>query len=266
MSKQTPVLSKKDLRNASCRWFIGPSTFNYETQLAPSVVFALYPSLRKIYKDDDDLIQSINNHYKYFNTNPWVASLVLGAALAIEDENGLDALNTVQDFKVSLMGPLAGIGDTILWAMIPTIFGSIAAYMAQEGSPLGVYLWTALTIGFFFVRTRLFEVGYKQGVKMITEFGKHLTIFTEAVSVLGLMVVGAILPSTIALTTGITFKSGDVVMEIQPLLDVILPALLPVILVAIIYFLMSKKKIKMMTIILFIIILAMVGAATGILV
>ncbi len=62
---------------------------------------------------------------------------MIGAALGIEDEGGISSLDAVNDFKVGLMGPLAGIGDTIGWAMIPTIFGSIAASMGMEGKSTG---------------------------------------------------------------------------------------------------------------------------------
>ena len=43
-----------------------------------------------------------------------------------------DSLDAVQNIKVSLMGPLAGIGDTLFWTLLPTIMGSIAGYMALE--------------------------------------------------------------------------------------------------------------------------------------
>ena len=53
MSKEK-ILTKKDCRQAARRWLIGISTFNYETQLAPSYAFSVYPSLRKMYPDDED--------------------------------------------------------------------------------------------------------------------------------------------------------------------------------------------------------------------
>ena len=53
MSKEK-VLTKKDCRQAAKRWLIGISTFNYETQLAPSYAFAVYPLLRKMYPNDED--------------------------------------------------------------------------------------------------------------------------------------------------------------------------------------------------------------------
>ena len=46
------------------------------------------------------------------------------------------------------MGPLAGIGDTLFWTLLPTIMGSIAGYMALEGNPIGVILWLIVNIIF----------------------------------------------------------------------------------------------------------------------
>ena len=112
MSKEK-VLTKKDLRKAAWRWLIGISTFNYETQLAPSTLFSVYPCLRKMYPDDEDLKKSCLNYMRYYNTMPWISPFVIGAALGIEDEGGISSLDAVNDFKVGLMGPLAGIGDTI---------------------------------------------------------------------------------------------------------------------------------------------------------
>ena len=264
MSNKKGVLTKKDLRQVGNRWFIGTSTFNYETQMAPSVVFALYPVLRKMYKDDDDLVKSIKNHYKYFNSQPWMANIILGAALAIEDEGGIESLDAVQDLKVGLMGPLAGIGDTIIWAMLPTILGSIAASMAQEGSPIGIFIWVFIYALSLFVRPRLYEFGYNQGARLITQMGSQLSAFTDAISVLGLAVVGAIIPSTIKLSTGFVFQNGEIRLEIQSMLDMILPALLPVLLVSLIYYLMAKRQMKMTTIILLVIAIALVGSFFGI--
>ena len=132
------------------------------------------------------------------------------------------------------MGPLAGIGDTIGWAMIPTIFGSIAASMGMEGNPLGIFLWAAFTFVFLVVRILQYEWGYGMGVNVITKFGKQISVFTEACSVLGLTVVGSLVATVVKLSTGLQFKNGDVVMKVQELIDGVMPALLPVAAVGII--------------------------------
>ena len=57
---------------------------------------------------------------------------------------------------------------------------------------------------------------------------------------------------------------GDVTMKVQELLDGVMPSLLPVAAVALIYYFMNKKKVKMTHMILIIIILSWIGAACGI--
>ena len=256
-------ITKKDLRRANYRWLMSVCTFNYQTQQGASVAYSLSPILRKIYKNDDDYVEALNNHFQYFNTQPWLASIVLGATVAMEEKEGLRAKQAIQDFKVGVMGPLAGIGDSLLMVMIPTIMGSIAAYMAKEGNPIGVMLWMILIFIIFALRMRGFEFGYKQGVKIITEYGEKLNNLTEAASVLGLTVVGALIPSVISVVVPIKFTFGEVVMEIQPFLDQIMPSLVPVILTFVAYRLLGYKGMSVTKIILLVILFAMVAAAFG---
>ena len=69
MSEKKTILTAKDVREAGIRWMVMPvSVFNYETQLAPAVVYTLSKALRKIYPDDDDYVAALNNHYKYYNS------------------------------------------------------------------------------------------------------------------------------------------------------------------------------------------------------
>lgn len=256
-------ITKKDLRRANYRWLMSVCTFNYQTQQGASVAYSLSPILRKIYINDDDYVEALNNHFQYFNTQPWLASIVLGATVAMEEKEGLRAKQAIQDFKVGVMGPLAGIGDSLLMVMIPTIMGSIAAYMAKEGNPIGVMLWMILIFIIFALRMRGFEFGYKQGIKIITEYGEKLNNLTEAASVLGLTVVGALIPSVISVVVPIKFTFGEVVMEIQPLLDQIMPSLVPVILTFVAYRLLGYKGMSVTKIILLVILFAMVAAAFG---
>lgn len=262
MNENKTVLTKKDLRKSAWRWIrVGISSFNYQTQLAPSVVYALLPSLKKIYGDDKDALKrSLDNHYKYFNTNPWLAPILFGATLAMEDKDKADSLDEVQSTKVGLMGPLAGIGDTIIWAMIPTIFGSVGASMAKQGNPFGIYLWILFNICILFLRSRMFEFGYKQGMHFLTAYGDKLTAFTDAISVLGLTVIGALIPSTISFKTALSMTNAGVTLKFQSILNQILPSMLPVLLVGVFYWLIKKLNWKMANVIWLTILIAMVAA------
>jgi PTS system mannose-specific IID component len=265
MSRE-PVLTKKDCVKGAIRWsLMAVNTFNYDTQLAPSVIFGIGPLLRKIYKDDDEYVEALNNHFKYFNTHPWIANLVLGATLALEDKEGISACDAVQNIKVSLMGPLAGIGDTLIWTLLPTILGSIAGYMALEGNPVGVILWLITNVIFICIRTQLMWVGYKEGTKLIAKFGNKISQITDSASVLGLTVVGALAASVVTAKTPLVFQMGEVSMPLADLLDKILPSMISVLVVGALYKLIGRKGMKMTTIILIVIVFSMLCSALGIL-
>lgn len=227
-------------------------------------VFAVLPALKKIYKDDNDLREALDNHFKYFNCMPWLTNLILGATLALEDNQGIQAKDAVQDLKVSLMGPLSGIGDSIFFILIPTILGSITAYMAQEGNPLGMIVWCIYGLILGFVRVKSVSWGYQGGLKLVNELGKKLSVFTNSISAMGLTVVGALIPSLVKVTTPLVFKMGDVTQEVQTILDTIMPAMIPAIFTFIAYKLLGKN-VKISWLILMIIVFSWICAAFGIL-
>ncbi len=264
MSKE-PVLTKKDLFECGCRWLLGSSTFNYENQMATTCVFSQMKALRKMYPDDEDYKKSLKNQFRYFNINPPMGSILLGMTLAIEDHEGIDALETVNDMKVSLMGSISGIGDTIMWALIPTVFGSIAAYMGQEGNPVGLALYVIANLVIFVAKFFLWDAGYTMGSSLIQSMSNTLNALTEAASILGLTVVGFLIPTTVSIALGVTFSFGDVVLDVQTgILDSIFPSLLSILATWIVYTLI-KKKVNLTYIILGIILIGFIGAATGIL-
>lgn len=265
MSKKEPVLTKKDLNCCGRRWCLGVNTFNYEIQLGASAVYAEAKALRKIYPDDDDYQKSLLNQFKYYNTMPYLSNLLLSAGLAMEDQDGTDSLEAVQALKVGLMGPLAGVGDSLGWVLLPTIFGSLAGYMGQEGNPAGLIIWSVIYFVFWLWRTTWWNYGYKLGTNFISNIGTQLNAFTEAASILGLFVVGAMIPTTVVLKTGLTFHYGDVSLALQTdILDAIFPSMLPALATLLVYKLL-KKGIKMSYIIVGILIIGCIGAATGIL-
>ena len=261
-----PVLTSADLTKCGLRWFMSVLTFNYETQLACSVVFAEKHALRKIYQDDDEAYKkSLENQFRYFNITPPVAGFLLGAGLAMEDTRGTDALDAVQDLKVGLMGSLSGVADTIIWILVPTIMGSIAAYMAQAGNPVGMFIWLFVALFVVLLKVKSWNIGYKFGAALITTLADKVSAFTEAASILGLTVVGALIPTVVKINTGLTFTMGDVSLGLQEgILDAILVGLLPVCATAIVYALV-KRGVSMTWIIIGIVVLSCLGAATGVL-
>ena len=146
-----------------------------------------------------------------------------------------------------------------------TILGSIAGYMAMEGSPVGILLWCALWMAILVWRQQNYVQGYKAGVSFISKLGDKLSTVTDAASILGLTVVGSLIYSSVKITTPLTFTFGDVTLGMQEgVLDAVFPNLLAVILAFVVYKLI-KKGVKLNWIILGILVFSCICSAFGIL-
>lgn len=174
-------------------------------------------------------------------------------------------MNAENDLKVGLMGPISGIGDVFIWILPMTILGSIAGYMAQQGSPVGILLWLAVWVALYFWRMQNYVQGYKAGASVVTKMGDKLNVLTDAASILGLTVVGSLIYSAVKISTPLTFTYGEISLGIQEgVLDQIFPNLLAVLLAVLVYKLI-KKGVKLNWIILGILVVSCVCAGFGIL-
>lgn len=263
-----PVLTKEDLKVCSRRmWLMDTVSYSYATQNAPCAAFAAYYALRKIYGNDEDAFNKamLNQLDCVFNATPPVCGLVLGAGLAIEDKQHEAGMQAENDLKVGLMGPISGIGDVFIWILPMTILGSIAGYMAMQGSPVGILLWVALWMAVLGWRLQNYNQGYSAGASVITKLGDKVSTMTDAASILGLTVVGSLIFSAISIYTPLTFTYGEISLALQGgVLDQIFPNLLAVLTACGVYKLI-KKGVKLNWIIFGIIVICWVCAAFGIL-
>ncbi len=258
-------LTSQDLRRVGFRCNQTLISFSYENQMAGGFVYAISPALRKIYVLDKEYKKALLNHFQFFNVTPYLENIIIGIALSMEERNGIKGKEAVHNMKVGLMGALTGFGDSIFYILIPAIFGSVGGYMAVEGNPTGMIVWLLYGVVFFLLRPFLVEIAYNGGHKLMDELEGKLSVFTDAASALGLTVVGSMMTTVISVKTPLTFVSGEVVTEIQSVLDQIMPSLLSVILTVAVLVLL-KKKVQLMWIILIIIALSCVGAAYGVLI
>ena len=261
-------LTKADRFKAFLRSYFLLASFNYERMQNGGVAYTLIPAIKKLYQTKEERVAALKRHLEFFNTTPQLATLILGISAAMEESNANDPefdTESINSVKVSLMGPLAGIGDTLFWTLLPTIMGSIAGYMALEGNPIGVILWLIVNLIFICIRTQLMWIGYREGTKLITKVGSKLARITDAASVLGLTVVGALSATVVTAKTPLAFQMGEVNLAVADLLDKIMPSMISVATVLVLYKLLGKKGMKITTLILIVIIFSMICSALGIL-
>lgn len=241
------------------RWiFTSSVSSNYERMQALAYCFAILPLLKVIYKDNEDDLQSaVENHLQFFNTNPWIAPYIMGVNAAIEEKEKIKAKDIIANVKTGLMGPIAGLGDSLCVVIPWTIFGAIAANMALNNNPFGIVLWIIVSVVIKMLSFPLYKAGYLSGISLVKSLEKKMKIISESVSILGLMVVGGLIPTVIRAKIGVTFTQGNVIMKGQEILDSILPGMIPVALCVMVYYLLSKK-IKPISIILIILVISII--------
>lgn len=253
-------VTKKDLQKVYVRNLFGFQWgWNYEKMQALGYAFSMMPVLKRLYGSDPEKMKTaLKTHLGFFNTTPAMSSLIVGADAGLEEEVGMDDPEAIIGLKTGLMGPFAGIGDTLFIAIYRAIVFSIAAYMAQGGQGFGLAIPLLTGAIVLWIRYKFVFIGFEQGRKIATEFASQMKVFTEAAAILGLTVVGALIPSVISYTLDITYTMGEVTLSVQDMLNQILPGLVPLAIVALSYWLLGKKKMNSTRLIFVLILLGMV--------
>src|SRR6266536_3450520 len=109
-------LSRRDLWGMAVRTSLLQATFNYERQQGIGWAWAIKPALDRCYPDAALRRQRLAEHTAYFNTQPTLASLALGAVARLEERRaggeGPDA-EAVARVKSVLGSSAAALGDPL---------------------------------------------------------------------------------------------------------------------------------------------------------
>lgn len=260
MDNNSTKITKQDINKVYFRnLFALQFGWNYEKMQGLGYAYVIMPVLKRLYAHDPEKMKrALKAQLGYFNTTPAMSHLIVGADIALEEELGIEAEEAVTGLKTGLMGPFAGVGDTLFIAIYRAIVFSIAAYIAMQGNPVGLIIPILACCAVMFARYKFTYIGYHSGRKLAAGFADKIAPITEAASILGLTVVGALIPSVIKYSTDLTFGLGEVTFSVQEMLDKILPCLLPLGIVMLSYWLLGKKKVNSTKLIFILIALGMV--------
>lgn len=272
---KTKEITQRDLKRAFWRWtFFSHANYNYERLQATGVVHAFSPILKKLYGDDkEEMKAALERHMQFFNTEPSFGGPILSVALAMEEEraNGADIDDaTINGFKTGLMGPLAGIGDT-LWqgTLIPILLSFTISFGSQGNILMGPVLFFALhMIIMLLIAYKLWMTGYekgKVGILQVMQSGMLDKVLTFS-RTLGAIVIGALAAQFVSVSTPLSVTVGDSVLSIQEdVLDTLVKGLLPLSITMLTYY-MLKKQLKPTQVLLVLLIIGVVFGGLGILI
>ncbi len=145
------------------------ATWNFERQQGIGWAFALAPALRALYADHGQRVKRLAEHTAFFNTQPTLASIALGAAVRLEeqraagtggDEQGMSRLKSV------LGSTLAAVGDRLFWFTLrpfAAVVGVLVAMTYREPALGAVALWGLYAIPHLALRFSGVGWGYREG-------------------------------------------------------------------------------------------------------
>lgn len=265
-------LSKKALLKSFHNWYYGHLTcFSQEHMQTFGYLCAMLPLVEELYDDEDKKAEAMNTYTAFFNTEPQLGSVVVGITAGLEEAraNGEDDVDdeTINGLRAGLMGPVAGIGDSLVVGTVIPILLGIALGMSTGGSPLGAIFYIIVWNLFAYFGMRfLYFKGYQLGGKAV-EFlvGAQGEAIRDSVSVLGGMVIGAVAATWVSVTT--SFKlyndAGEAYLVLQDKFNEVLPGSLTAAFVMLCWYLMAKKKMSPVKVMLLLVVVAFVGVLVG---
>ncbi|QAT39303.1 PTS system mannose/fructose/sorbose family transporter subunit IID [Clostridium sp. JN-9] len=252
-------ITSKDLNKSWFRWwYANEIPHTYDRMLAPSFLWAMTPTLRKLYKNKDDLQEAYKRHTQFFNTQAqWGGGTILGITTSLEEarakalaegkEEEAVTPEVINSTKIGLMGPLAGIGDAIDSGTVQYIFIAIALPWAQAGNAMGaLFPWIAFTLVTFLYGNYFTKLGYRLGRTAAAEIigGKNMKKIISGLSILGLFMMGILAASYVKVNSSLVWTISGKKFALQGILDSILPGILPLVTVLGVYAYFDKKGLK----------------------
>ncbi|MCI2986735.1 PTS system mannose/fructose/sorbose family transporter subunit IID [[Clostridium] innocuum] len=267
------LLTSKEVNRAWLLWlFNNQACYNYERMMGIGFLHAMTPAFRKLYKDNKDLrIEAMQRHTSFFNCEPCLGSSIVGLVMAMEEQKALGAEldnDAITSIKTGQMGPLSGIGDTLIQGVILPLLIAFAVDFAKGGNwviPLVFSLVMAIIV--FGISRFGFLLGYRKGSDAILSMLENGVIkrLISAASIMGCMVLGALVVNFVTMKCGISIPQAEGSFSMQEqLFDAILPSMLPLLLTLGCYKLLKAGKSSVL-VMLVIIAIGVIGGLTGIL-
>ena len=272
------------------RWIYGNLTcFSQEHMQTFGYLAAMLPVVDELYDTDEEKVNALRTYTAFFNTEPQIGTMVVGLTVGLEEAraNGetIDD-ETINGIRAGLMGPLAGLGDSIIvGTFIPILLG-IALGLSTGGSVIGpLFYIIAWNVLMYFGMKYAYNQGYKLGGSAVEALvGPQSNALRSSIVMVGTMVIGAVAATWISISTSLVLpgvgslqnvlwsssstvtsdalaSSGSVSLNVFG--SGIYPKLLNFVFVYLCWWLMTKKKISPTMVMLILVGVAFVGVLIG---
>ena len=267
-------ISKKTLSKSFHHWYYGNLTcFSQEHMQTFGYLTSMLPIIEELYDKKEDQAKALKTYTAFFNTEPQLGTVIVGVTAGLEEAraNGAEDVDdeTINGLRAGLMGPIAGIGDSLVVGTVIPILLGIALGFAEGGSAIGpifyIVVWNATSIWF---QHYIYFLGYNLGGSAVELLvGDRATAFRNAVITMGQVIVGAMAASWVAISTNIVIAQDSTGADITlgSKLDGAYPKLLTCLFVLLCWYLMAKKGMSPVKCLLLMVVVGFVGSVVGLL-
>lgn len=265
-------LTKKTLTKSFHNWYYGNLTcFSQEHMQTFGYLCSMLPVVNELYDKQEDKAKAMQTYTAFFNTEPQIGSVIVGMTAGLEEAraNGDDVDDeTINGLRAGLMGPLAGIGDSLVVGTVIPILLGVALGMSDGGSPLGaifyIIVWNLFA---YFGMKFLYFKGYELGGKAVDFLvGPQGEALRESITMLGGIVIGAVAATWVSVTTSFTLTAEGATepyLNLQKTLDSVYPGFLTAAFVMLCWYLLAKRKMSPIKVMLLLVVIAFVGVLVG---
>lgn len=171
----------------------------------------MVPILKKLYPNDKEgLSRALQRHLAMYNTEANWGVVINGITIALEEkaaaggEDSAETAELITGLKAGLMGPLAGIGDTLDFGTLRPIVMGICIPFVMQGSVFAALVPLFYQVIYMAVTSNiLINLGYSKGrdsIMNILQSGAiHKVI--NGFGMFGLLMMGALSATYVKITT-----------------------------------------------------------------
>jgi mannose PTS system EIID component len=177
--------------------FLIQASWSFDHMQSLGFAYAIQPVLRKLYPDQTEYESRLRAHMEYFNTQPYLASFILGAVARMEQDraSGRNSSADVSSLKTALMAPLGALGDSFFWGSLKPFSAVVAVSLLMANA------WWAPIV--FLILYNIIHVGLRaemlfhgfisagNAAELIARY--HLTKMAKLFKAISLTVLGGIL-------------------------------------------------------------------------
>lgn len=270
MESKINKLEAKDYVKTSLRSYFLQNGINYNVYQGISYLYVILPALKKIYKNDPERLKEVASaNIEFYNTNPHLVPFGTNMQLAMYEND--QSIDDARSIKMALMGPLAGIGDSIAQFGLAPLFSTIFAGMALDGlsfAPMG--FWTAMLLSMLTIKLVMGHLGYKLGTSIIDTLSYQIGRISNAASIVGVTVISALATSFVKFNLNVEYQTTlstgeEQVIALQEIFDQIMPKILPVTITVIVFYLIKKRNWNTYQLLILLFVIGILGSALGLL-